>query len=134
MDRDLLITAAILHDLGKLEEYEIKGGDFAYCERASYLGHITLCEQAVSKLIDLVPDFPPECANELRHMILAHHGKKEWGSHIEPRFIEAEALSLADLSDSQLNKFSINTEGFTDKNGGYHQKLERFIIRGNKTK
>ena len=58
MDRDLLLTGAILHDLGKTREYEIKGATFAYRPEANYFGHITLCEQEVSKLIDSirVPD------------------------------------------------------------------------------
>lgn len=68
-------------------------------------------------------------------MILAHHGTKEMGSPIEPGFIEAEALHLADLSDSRLSRFSIETEGFAEEEkGNYRKNLKRRIIRGSKKK
>ena len=133
MDRDLLITGAILHDLGKTREYALKGTVFEYCPDANYFGHITLCEEEISKLIASIQGFPIDYSNELRHMILSHHGTKEMGSVTEPGFMEAEALHLADLSDSRLNGFGIETEGFAEQEKGtYRKNLRRRIIRGKK--
>ncbi len=133
LNHDLLITGALLHDIGKIQEYNVKGLAFEYDSESAYIGHILACEKALSKLIDKVEKFPKEYSNELRHMIISHHGTPEMGSPVKPGFVEAEALHLADLIDSQISKFSIATENFNPADSGKHNKtLDRRIIRGNK--
>ncbi|MFA6049175.1 MAG: HD domain-containing protein [Candidatus Micrarchaeia archaeon] len=133
LNRDLLITGALLHDIGKIQEYRVKGLAFEYDPDSAYIGHIFTCEKELSKLINKLPEFPKEYSNELRHMIVSHHGTPDMGSPVKPGFIEAEALHLADLTDSQVSKFSIATENFKLTDSGKQNKvLDRRIIRGNK--
>jgi len=79
LNRDLLITSAICHDIGKV--YELS--DFPsneYTDAGQLLGHIVMGSEMLSKIIATIPDFPTKPANELKHCILAHHGELEYGS------------------------------------------------------
>lgn len=101
LDRDLLITAAIFHDVGKV--YEL--ADFPandYTDEGQLLGHIFLGAELVGKRIEQIPGFPVLLATELRHCILAHHGELEYGSPKKPAIAEAMALNFADNADARL--------------------------------
>lgn len=101
LDHDLLITAAIFHDIGKL--YEIS--DFPnneYTDDGQLLGHIFLGAEWIGKWVQEIPGFPPVLASELRHCILAHHGELEYGSPKKPALAEAMALNFADNADAKL--------------------------------
>lgn len=101
LDRDLLITAAIFHDIGKV--YEIS--DFPaneYTDEGQLLGHIFIGAEIIGDGIKEIPDFPPVLATELRHCILAHHGELEYGSPKKPAIAEAIALYFADNTDAKL--------------------------------
>ena len=101
LKRDLLITAALLHDVGKVKELsEFPLND--YTEEGNFLGHIYIgCEMIAEKLRDM-PDFPPLLATELKHCILAHHGEYEFGSPKKPELAEAVALNFADNLDAKM--------------------------------
>lgn len=101
LNRDLLLTAAIFHDIGKLEEIsEFPGND--YTDDGNLLGHIFLGAEFIGKKIAEVPHFPEKLASELRHCILAHHGELTYGSPKKPAIAEALALSMADNLDAKM--------------------------------
>ncbi len=105
MDRDLLLTGAMLHDVGKVEEYDLSSLTFRLSERAKLLGgHIIMGRDMIRCWIDQVADFPVEKAQALEHMILSHHGVPEWGSPVVPKTIEAICLHQADLLSARINQ------------------------------
>lgn len=101
VDRDLLVTAAIFHDIGKMWELsEFPSND--YTDEGQLLGHIFLGAELIGREVEKIPGFPPALATELRHCILAHHGELEYGSPKKPAIAEALALSFADNLDAKL--------------------------------
>lgn len=99
--RDLLITAALFHDIGKMWELsEFPSND--YTDDGQLLGHIFLGAELIGKEIAAIPGFPPQLATELRHCILSHHGELEYGSPKKPAMAEAIALNFADNTDAKL--------------------------------
>lgn len=101
LDRDLLLTAAICHDIGKVRELSpFPRND--YTDEGQLLGHIMIGAQMINDAIREINDFPPTRANELLHCILSHHGELEFGSPKKPAIPEAVALSFADNTDAKL--------------------------------
>ncbi len=101
LDPDLLTAGILLHDLGVLEALEDprRRWTLEYTDEGRLLGHTTLGLRALEALLERVPDVPEELALRLRHMILSHHGQREWGAPVEPRTLEAAALhGLNELS------------------------------------
>ena len=105
LKRDLLLTAALCHDMGKVREIApFPRND--YTDEGQYLGHIFMGAQMVARRAEEIPGFPPELSQELQHCILAHHGKYEFGSPKLPALIEAVALYYADDTDAKLETFN----------------------------
>jgi len=102
LDRDLLVTAAFLHDIGKIREF---GYDLNidYSDEGRLLGHLVLGVAMVDEKIEELKDVPQELALRLKHMILSHHGEYEFGSPKRPKFLEAFALHLVDDLDAKVN-------------------------------
>ena len=101
INRDLLITASLLHDMGKV--YELN--DFPandYTDDGNLMGHIYIGARLIENTCETIPDFPAKLKSELIHCILAHHGKLEYGSPKTPGLIEALALHMADNTDAKL--------------------------------
>lgn len=101
INRDLLISAALFHDLGKLDEIS-SFPENDYTDDGQLLGHIYIGTEKVGARIQTIPNFPKKLANELKHCILAHHGELEYGSPKKPATIEAVALTYADNTDAKL--------------------------------
>ena len=101
LNRDLLLTAAIFHDVGKLCELSTFPEN-DYTDAGQLLGHIVIGTEWVGDEIRKIPDFPVVLANELKHCILAHHGELEYGSPKKPGLAEALALSFADNLDAKM--------------------------------
>ena len=101
MDRDLIVTAALLHDIGKTKELSAFPKN-EYTDEGQLLGHIMIGAQMVSDAIKKVNGFPGVKANELLHCILSHHGQLEFGSPKRPQLMEAMALSFADNCDAKI--------------------------------
>ncbi len=106
IDADLLLTGALLHDIGKTREYEW-GLDMDYTAEGRLLGHIVITDEMIADAIRTIPDFPEELALRLRHMLIAHHGRLEWGSPREPQTLEAIALHHIENLDAQINRFHL---------------------------
>jgi 3'-5' exoribonuclease len=102
--RDLLLAGALLHDIGKVAEFEYET-DIAYSDEGRLLGHVVMSDRMVSSALATIPDFPSELALRLRHMILSHHGRYEWGSPRRPKTLEAVALHHVENLDVQVNRF-----------------------------
>lgn len=104
LKRDLLLTAAMCHDIGKVKElsaFPIND----YTDDGQFLGHIVMGSQMVAEKAALIPDFPHQLLVQVQHCILAHHGKYEFGSPKLPAIIEAVALNYADDVDAKMETF-----------------------------
>jgi len=104
IDRDMLLTGAILHDLGKI--YEIgHARAFSYTDRGGLLGHLTIGAEEVAKKAAGIKDFPVEKLMLVQHLVLSHHGQYEFGSPKLPMTAEAMALHYLDNLDAKMQSF-----------------------------
>jgi 3'-5' exoribonuclease len=131
LDLDLLLSAAILHDIGKVEELAYERS-FAYTASGQLLGHIIIGLQKVEEKIREVPGFPPKLKLLLEHMILSHHGELEFGSPKVPVFAEALVFHHLDNLDSKFEAMRVAIE--KDKNPeneftGWVPALERALLK-----
>ena len=101
LNRDLLITAAILHDIGKTKELSLFPQN-DYTDDGQLLGHIMIGAEMVHDAAQKIEGFPMELENQLKHCILAHHGELEYGSPKKPALLEALALNFADNTDAKM--------------------------------
>ena len=105
VNHDLLVTAAIFHDIGKVDELS-NFPENDYTDEGQLIGHIVMGTMMISERIKTIDGFPVTLANELKHCILAHHGELEYGSPKKPALIEALALAHADNMDAKLQTFT----------------------------
>ena len=101
LDRDLLLTGAILHDIGKLEELRW-GTSFEYTVEGQLIGHISIGIGMLERKLASLPDFPPRLRILLQHMILSHHGHLEFGSPKLPMIAEAIVLHYLDDLEAKM--------------------------------
>ena len=104
LNRDLLLTAAMCHDIGKTKELSLFPAN-DYTDDGQLLGHIIMGVEMIGQKINEIPGFPSLLASELKHCILAHHGEYEYGSPKKPAIIEALALNFADNTDAKMQTF-----------------------------
>lgn len=116
LKRDLLITAAICHDMGKTREISLFPEN-DYTDAGQFLGHIVIGVEMIGEKVRNIPGFPEVLANELKHCVLAHHGEYEFGSPKKPAIMEAMALNLADNTDAKMETFTEILESSKDNNG-----------------
>lgn len=102
LDRDLLVTAALLHDFGKLEELAQDLNSGEYTQRGHLIGHVVLGTCAVREAMNSIEDFPETLQDEILHLILSHHGRPEFGAAKTPMFPEAIVLSACDLMSARI--------------------------------
>lgn len=128
LNRDLLLTAAIFHDIGKTKELS-RLPENDYTDAGQLLGHIIIGTEMVSDRIKTIPGFPENLAAELKHCILAHHGELEYGSPKKPALLEALALNFADNTDAKLETMLEALDAGGANNGwlGYNRFLETNI-------
>jgi 3'-5' exoribonuclease len=128
LNRDMLLSAAICHDMGKTRELSpFPMND--YTDEGQLLGHIMMGAQMLHDQIQKIPGFPLKLENELVHCILAHHGELEYGSPKKPAMVEAVALNMADNTDAKMQTM---TEIFENANAqdewlGYNRLFESNI-------
>lgn len=114
INRDLLITAAIFHDIGKMEELS-SFPENDYTDEGQLLGHIYIGTEIIGARMKTIPNFPTQLGSELKHCILAHHGELEYGSPKKPAIIEALALNFADNTDAKLQTMTEILNGGDEK-------------------
>lgn len=105
LNRDLLLTAAICHDIGKTRELSLFPVN-DYTDEGQFLGHIVMGAEMIGVKAAAIEGFPVLLKQELQHCILAHHGEYEYGSPKKPSIIEAVALNLADNTDAKMETFT----------------------------
>jgi len=105
VDADLLLTGAIIHDFGKIEEFKYDRL-IDYTDEGRMLGHIVLGIKMVGSRIDEIPDFPEKLRLKVLHMIASHHGEYEWQSPKRPKFLEAALVHQLDLMDAVVDVFT----------------------------
>ena len=103
VDRELLISGAILHDIAKLTEFEVADSGIAigYSSEGNLIGHLAMGAMVINKYAERLA-ISQKTTMLLEHMILSHHGEPEFGAAVRPMFIEAELLSELDLMDSRI--------------------------------
>lgn len=130
VDADLLLTGAVLHDIGKLDELAYERA-INYTTRGWLLGHISMAYEFVGKRAESIEGFPPELKSLVQHMILSHHGQYEFGSPRLPMFPEAVLLHYLDDLDSKMG--AVRASLASDKGEGewtaWNAALERRILR-----
>ena len=125
LKRDLLLTAAMCHDIGKVKElsaFPIND----YTDDGQFLGHIVMGSQMVAEKAAQIPDFPHALLIQVQHCILSHHGKYEYGSPKLPALMEAVALNYADDTDAKMETFKeiLNSSAGNMEWLGYNRLFE----------
>lgn len=134
IDRDLLLTGAFLHDIGKIHELSY-ARSFAYTTRGQLLGHMILELEMLHAKVAQVPGFPAELKTLIEHLIISHHGKYEFGSPKLPMFPEALMLHYLDDLDSKMEAMRAHLEREGDLGAewtGYNPSLERPLLNRKK--
>lgn len=127
LNEALLITGAIFHDIGKIEEYNLDSLSFQQTDRGRLLGHIAIGVEILREKMGKIASMPENLKLELEHMVLSHHGEKEWGSPEVPQTFAAFTLFHADLLSARLKQFAqIINRG--DENANW-TKWDRFLQR-----
>ncbi|MBU5613426.1 3'-5' exoribonuclease YhaM family protein [Geomonas azotofigens] len=131
LNRDLLVTGALLHDIGKVREMTYLRC-FDYSDEGKLLGHITIGVEMLQERIALLPGFPVELAMLLKHMILSHHGQYEYGSPKRPKTLEATILNYLDDLDSKINGIRTHIRKEPDNPSrwtSYHRLYDRYFFK-----
>ena len=127
LNRDLLISVAILHDIGKTRELS----DFPqndYTDEGQLMGHIVIGAHMVMEKMDDIEGFPEKLYSEVTHCILAHHGEYEFGSPKKPALMEAVALHFADNTDAKMETMKEIFSATTDDGWlGYNRLIDSNI-------
>jgi 3'-5' exoribonuclease len=105
IDRDIAVTGALLHDIGKLEAYEVQGGAIAMSDHGRLFGEIPIGYYLVRRTIERLDGFPGDLAQAVLHIILSHHGSLEHGSPVVPCTREATLVHMIDNLGGRLGSF-----------------------------
>jgi 3'-5' exoribonuclease len=105
VNRDLLITGALAHDIGKISAYSARGF-FDYTDEGRLVGHIVSGDEIIDRKIQAIEGFPSDLALQLKHLILSHQGQLEFASPVVPQTIEAIILHYADEMDAKADAFT----------------------------
>lgn len=122
INRDLLISGALLHDFGKTEELTYETA-FDYSDKGKLLGHIMIGALAVEKAASEIDNFPAELKERLIHLVLSHQGKLEYASPVEPKTLEAIVLYQADELSAKTNAYKSAIEAEKNKNSKWTKFL-----------
>jgi 3'-5' exoribonuclease len=133
-DRSLLLAGALLHDIGKVEEFSFATYPFDYSDSGRLMGHHVLGVEMIQTRLARIAGFPPDLAVRLKHLILSHHGRHEFGSPALPMMLEAFILNFLDDLDAKINyiqRLGSQTAAAGYQWTDYQRSLERFLyVRG----
>jgi len=130
VNRDLLLTGAFLHDIGKIHELTYNRS-FSYSTRGQLLGHMIIELEMLQAKLMQVPEFPDELKTLVEHLIISHHGEYEFGSPKLPMFPEALMLHYLDDLDSKMESMRVHFEREAEAEGawtGYNSSLGRPLL------
>ncbi len=133
IDRCLLLTGALLHDLGKVWELSMELGVIEYSDRGRLKGHLVMGSEAVAEAAGRIKGFPPPLLEQVQHLILSHHGRLEFGSPTLPMTPEAFVLSFVDDLDAKMNLMEQLRRKISEPGGqwtDYQRSLERYLYLG----
>ncbi|HEY6399042.1 MAG TPA: HD domain-containing protein, partial [Solirubrobacteraceae bacterium] len=105
LDRDVAVTGALLHDIGKLDAYEMRDGVISMTDEGRLYGEIALGYYAVRRTIEEIAGFPDRLAQAVLHIVLSHHGSLEHGSPVVPCTREATLVHMIDNLGGRLGSF-----------------------------
>ncbi|MBR9980338.1 MAG: HD domain-containing protein [Desulfatitalea sp.] len=130
VDRDLLLTGAVLHDIGKVREFAYTHL-IDYTDEGRLLSHIVIGVQMVEAKIQTIAGFPETLAMLVKHLVVSHHGVREFGSPEPPKTIEAVLLNHVDEIDARINAIRefMGAEASGSNWTGYHRLLERHFYK-----
>lgn len=132
LNADLLIFGAIFHDIGKIWELT-SDASIDYSDRGRLVGHMALACELIDEKVADIPDFDPKLRDILKHIVLSHHGRLEYGSPIVPKFPEAMVVSMIDDFDSKLNTMMTFMNAEMSSGGDwsrYHQGFDSYLYLG----
>ena len=132
LNRDLLVTSAVLHDVGKIRELTYNG-PFGYSDQGKLVGHLVIGVMMIQEKLEAMSDFPDDLRDVLFHMILSHHGEHEWGSPKLPMTPEALVLHHLDNLDAKVEASSreIETDPMSKSHWtGFSRMFKRELYKG----
>jgi 3'-5' exoribonuclease len=130
VNRDLLLLGGFLHDIGKIDELSFDRA-FQYSDEGRLLGHLALGVLRLEEKIKEIEGFLPLPAMLLKHLILSHHGERDFGAVKRPKTLEAMMLHLVDDLDAKLEGVSAVMDREAPEEGGwtgYHRLLDRYFL------
>ncbi len=130
LDRSILVFGAAFHDFGKIFELSYANG-FGYTDEGKLVGHITIGVQLLDRKIQAIPDFPKDLEYQLKHLILSHHGRLEYGSPKRPQTLEAQLLHHLDDMDSKINSIQtlMETEANDNRWTAHHRAYDNYYYK-----
>jgi 3'-5' exoribonuclease len=134
IDRDVAVTGALLHDIGKIDAYDSVGGAIDLSDAGKLQGEIPLGYYRVRRAIEDIPGFPPDQAEALLHIILSHHGQLEHGSPVTPCTREATLVHMIDNLGGKLGSFDRIEKALSDGErwSGYDRALSGAAFFGSR--
>lgn len=130
LNRDFLIFGAIYHDIGKVYELSIESG-IQYTDRGRLIGHITMGCELIDKKSSRILGFTEELRDLLKHVVLSHHGRLDYGSPKRPKFLEAMVVAMVDDLDSKISTIQTildDERGSGAKWSRYNEMFERYFL------
>ncbi len=134
LNYDLLVFGAIFHDLGKIWELEINNDFIQYTQKGRLLGHMQLACELIDRKAARILGFPDDLKDILKHIILSHHGRLDYGSPKRPKFMEALVVAMIDDLDSKINTVQtfIDSERQTGESWSrFNEGFERYFLLEN---
>lgn len=131
IDHDILVSGALLHDIGKTSELTSEGGVIDYTDSGRLKGHLVMGCEFIGREAAKIKDFPDDLLTHLQHLILSHHGRQEFGSPVVPMTPEALLLGFIDDMDAKMNlveQLRRKLKSGQSQWSEYQRSLERYLL------
>jgi len=130
LSRDILMFGAAFHDFGKIFELSYDG-PFSYTDEGRLVGHISIGNNLIDRKIQKIEGFPKELEFQLKHIVLAHHGRLEYGSPKVPHTLEAQIVAHIDDLDSKINSIQTMMQGERNSSRwtGHHKAYDSYYYK-----